>query len=187
MSLSDVWLVNALAKTIEVYNVMPGHFAGWVARSGLFDDLTLVMEGVIAWYGQDFVKCVHVLVPQIEKGLRGIVSKLGKPVTKRHPTVAGVSVAISMGDILYADDIRAALGPELTLHFLTLYSDPRGLNLRNEVAHGLIGPNEFRPELASMVIHTLLIFGIWEPLSKAHWDEPKTGAGPVPPNSEGEI
>jgi lysyl-tRNA synthetase class 1 len=88
-------------------------------------------------------------------------------VTKPYASVPGVSVAIRVGDILYVDDIRGALGPELTLHFQTLYADPRGFNLRNKVAHGLLDADEIDAGLASRVIHTLLIFGIWEPLSRA--------------------
>jgi len=68
------------------------------------------MEGVSAWYEQDFVKAVYVLAPQVEKGLRSIVSKLGRPITKHHPKIPGVGVVIGMGDILYSDEIRDALG-----------------------------------------------------------------------------
>jgi len=59
------------------------------------------------------VKTVHLLVPQVEHGLRSIVNQLGKPVTKAHPVVKGVSVSINMGDILYSKDIGEALGPIL--------------------------------------------------------------------------
>ena len=76
-----------------------------------------------------------------------------------------------MGELLYSKDIQDALGPELTLHFLTLYSDPRGFNLRNKVAHGMIDADEIDPGLASRIIHTLLVFGIWESLSKAGKDQ----------------
>jgi hypothetical protein len=50
-----------------------------------------------------------------------------------------------MGDILNSREITEALGPDLTLHFLALYADPRGCNLRNNVAHGLIKPDDGRP------------------------------------------
>jgi lysyl-tRNA synthetase, class I len=96
--------------------------------------MTLLMEGVRAWYEGDLVKTVHVLVPQIELGLRNIVGKLGKPVTKRHPTIADVGVVLNMGDILYSPELTEALGPDLTLYFLSLYADPRGMNLRSTEA-----------------------------------------------------
>jgi lysyl-tRNA synthetase class 1 len=77
-----------------------------------------------AWQELDLIKTVHVLVPQVEAGLRAIVGSLGHPVTKPHPVIPGVGVAINMGDILYAERITAALGPDVTLYFLALYADP---------------------------------------------------------------
>lgn len=103
------------------HNVKPDHIATWAGRKGLFDDLTFLREGVFAWYDGDFTKAVHVLVPQVERGLRGIGSSLGKPISKPHPTVKGAGVAINMGDILYSKDITELLGADLTLHLLALY------------------------------------------------------------------
>ncbi|BCH19981.1 hypothetical protein MesoLjLa_68320 (plasmid) [Mesorhizobium sp. L-2-11] len=147
------------------HDVFPEHIAGWANRDGLFDDLSLLLDGVRAWLAGDLVKAIHLLVPQIEHALRSIVGRLGKPVTKAHPKVAGVSVAIGMGDILYSDEIADALGPDLTLYFLALYADPRGLNLRNEVAHGLLGPSEITDHLGRLLIHSLFVLGVWKELA----------------------
>jgi hypothetical protein len=166
---SDVWLINALHRAIETHNLTPEHFVGWAARTELFDDLTLLLEGVTAYFGQDFVKAVHVLIPQIESALRRLVAKLGKPTTKAHPAIDGVGVVIGMGDMLYPKggdtEIIDALGPDLTLHFLALYADPRGLNLRNDLAHGLLRANSLQPGAASRIIHTLLLLGVWDQIA----------------------
>jgi hypothetical protein len=167
VGLSDFWLFHALTRAVEVHQITPYHFATWAGRTKLFDDLTLITEGVTAWYDQDFVKAIHVLVPQIEVGLRSIVAHMGKPVTKPHPTIPGVSVAIGMGDMLYAKDVKGALGDDLTIHFLALYADPRGFNLRNDLAHGLLGAGRMTMAVASRVLHTLLVLGIWDALVKA--------------------
>ena len=74
-------------------------------------------------------------------GLRNIVGKIGKPVTKRHGTLQGIGVSINMGDILNDKEISGALGSDIVLHFLALYADPRGRNLRNDLAHGLLSYN----------------------------------------------
>jgi lysyl-tRNA synthetase class 1 len=167
VGLSDFWLFHALTRAVEVHQITPYHFATWAGRTKLFGDLTLIMEGVTAWYDQDFVKAIHVLVPQIEVGLRSIVAHMGKPVTKPHPTIPGVSVAIGMGDMLYAKDVKGALGDDLTIHFLALYADPRGFNLRNDLAHGLLGAGRMTMAVASRALHTLLVLGIWDALVKA--------------------
>ena len=145
----------------------PGHFAVWTARAGLFEDLTLLIEGVAAWFAQDCFKAVHILVPQVEHGLRGIVSKLGLPVTKPHPKIKDVSVAINMGDILNSPEITDALVPDLTLYFPALYADPRGFNLRNNIAHGLMEAEGIGYTVAMRVIHTLLVLGLWKEIADA--------------------
>lgn len=165
VGIEDIWLQTALQKAIEKHDLMPEHFVAWANRLHIFDDTTFLMEGVRAWYDGDLVKAVYVLIPQVECGLRGIVAKLGQPVTKAHPTVPGVGVAMTMGDILNAEVLREALGPDLTLHFLAIYSDPRGLNLRNNVAHGLVRSGAISESLVRLLVLTLLIFGVWQELA----------------------
>jgi lysyl-tRNA synthetase class 1 len=165
-ALSGIWLQVALERAIETHDEMPEHFVSWANRLDLFDDLTFLIEGVRAWYERDLVKAVHVLVPQIERGLRGIVAKLGKPVTKAHSTVAGVGVAIGMGDILYSEELSLALGPDLSLYFLALYADSRRMNLCNRMAHGLIKPEAIDENLVRFLIHTLLVFGVWKEMAE---------------------
>jgi lysyl-tRNA synthetase class 1 len=155
-----------MARLFEKQDVQPEHFVGWANRLGLYEDMGFLLEGVRAYFTGDYVKAVHVLVPQIEHGLRSIAGQLGKPVTKAHPTVQGASVSINMGDILYSQDIVDALGSDLTLHFLALYADPRGLNLRNELAHGLMQRGAIDGHVARLVLHTLLVLGLWKELAE---------------------
>jgi lysyl-tRNA synthetase class 1 len=164
LGFSRVWLQAALQQAIEVHEATPEHVVSWANRLGLFDDLTFLLEGVCAWYEGDLIKAVHVLVPQVEKGLRSIVAQLGKPVTKSHPSIAGVSVAVNMGDVLYSKELTDLLGPDVTLYFLALYADPRGMNLRNCVAHGQL--ESVTGSLAQLVIHTLVVFGVWKELAE---------------------
>ena len=163
--LSAIWLRQAIQRLFETHDLVPDHFASWANRTGIFDDITLVREGIFAWFSGDLTKAFHVLIPQAERGLRAIAGQLGRPVTKAHPAVPGASVALTMGDILYTPEITGALGPDLSLYFLALYADPRGYNLRNQVAHGLIKPDEIGEHLVNLVIHTFLVFGIWRELA----------------------
>jgi Domain of unknown function (DUF4209) len=155
-------LAQAFRRLSERHEVVPEHFAGWANRHGLFDDMSLLVAGIRAWERDDQVKAAHVLIPQIERALRKIADGLGVPVTKAHPSIAGTSVAIGMGEILYNDKVAEALGPDATLHFQALYTDPRGMNLRNEIAHGLIDANQFYWPLGNVIIHSLLILGLWK-------------------------
>jgi lysyl-tRNA synthetase class 1 len=156
------WLAQAFGRLFEKHAVLPEHLAGWANRHRLFDDMSLLLEGVRAWERNDQVKAAHVLIPQIERGLRKIADSLDVPITKAHPTVPGTSVAIGTGEILYNSKVAEALGPDATLHFQALYSDPRGMNLRNEIAHGLIDADQFYWHLGNLIVHSLLVLGLWK-------------------------
>ncbi len=156
------WLAQAFRRLFEKHEIVPEHFAGWANRHGLFDDMSLLVEGLRAWAREDHVKASHVLVPQVERALRKIADGLGVPVTKAHPTVPGTSVAIGMGEILYNQKVAEALGPDATLHFQALYADPRGMNLRNEVAHGLMDADQFHWHLGNLIAHSLMMLGLWK-------------------------
>ena len=164
-SFSSVWLRQSLFKAIEKHDWTPEHFAAWTNRLQLFDETTCLVHGFSAWYEGDLVKAIHVLVPQVELGLRRIVEKLGKATTKGDPMRPGVSLAIGMGDILYNSEITESLGPDLTLHFLALCADSRGVNLRNRVAHGLLKSDEMHLGITLWLIQSLLVFGIWDQLA----------------------
>jgi lysyl-tRNA synthetase class 1 len=164
---SNLWLREALSRTVEAHNVVPEHFVGWANRHGLFDDTGLLLHGVRAWFECDPVKAVHVLIPQIEHAVRAIAGQLGRLVTKAHQKIRGASVAINMGDILYSDEMAEHLGPDLMFYFLSLYADPRGLNLRNDVAHGLLDAGSMHDHVVRLLIHTLLVLGLWKELAAA--------------------
>jgi lysyl-tRNA synthetase, class I len=164
--LSQIWLQEAIDKLFKTHDLVSDHFATWANRSGIFEDTTFVREGIQAWFAGDLTKALHVLVAQAERGLRGITGQLGHPVTKAHPAVTGASVALTMGDILYTPDITDRLGPDVSLYFLALYADPRGFNLRNQVAHGLLKPENVSEHLVNLVVHTFLAFGVWRELAE---------------------
>jgi lysyl-tRNA synthetase class 1 len=58
-------------------------------------------------------------------------------------------------------------GPNVTLHFLAMYADSRGMNLRNEIAHGLISADAFYWHLGNLIIHSLMIVGLWKEFGAA--------------------
>jgi len=161
--LGRAFLAQAFRRLFEKHEeLVPEHFVGWANRHDLFKDMGLLLEGVRAWVRDDQVKATHVLIPQIERGLRKLASDLSVPITKPHPGVPETSVAIGMGEILYNDKVAEALGPDVTLHLQALYADPRGMNLRNQMAHGLMDAGQFYWHLGNLIVHSLLVLGLWK-------------------------
>jgi hypothetical protein len=69
-------------------------------------------------------------------------------------------MAIGLGDVLHDARFRTHIPTDLRFHLRVLYSDPRGINLRNEVAHGLAAPALFDRGVANWVVHTLVVLGL---------------------------
>ena len=136
----------------------------WINRLNIFEDTTLLRAGLEAWRSGNLIAAVHILVPQIEYGFRGIARDLGIPTSKPRPKSTSEDVAISMGDFLFNKDVRSLLGEDLVIHFSSLYSDRRGHNIRNNVAHGLMKPDSITEDLVNVVIQSLMIFGCWKDL-----------------------
>ncbi len=160
-----LFLSRAVQEAIENHNVEPCDFEKCANRHQLYLDTKLLLEGIEAWYERDYVKAIHVLVPQIEFGLRAIAASFELPATRERPTVPGASTVIPMGTILSNKIVQRKLGDDMILYFKSIYTDPRGYNLRNQFAHGLLKKDEFSEHLATRVIHTLLVLGYWKELA----------------------
>lgn len=188
LTMNTPWLAWALEAAIERYQLDAGHFVAWGNRAGLFGDGALLADGIEAWFAGDHVKAVHVLVPQIERGFRTLMGLVGRPTSKPHPKFKGAQVAVTMGDGLYSKETVEALGPhgaDLTVHLATLYADPRGPNLRNEVAHGLLARSQMEEQTVLWLIQTVVLLGLWRaPVSAAAADGgPSETTSPAQPEA----
>jgi Domain of unknown function (DUF4209) len=164
LMLNNAWLTWAFERASETYDCLPDDIVSWANRTALFGDGVLMSEGVEAWFAKDHVKAVHILVPQIEAAFRNMAGMLGRPTTKPHNQMTRARMVIPLGELLWAPETAEALGEsgsDLVLHMRTLYTDPRGHNLRNDLAHGLIASASINATTALLVIHTLLLLGSW--------------------------
>ena len=66
---------------------------------------------------------------------------------------------ISLGDVLSHEIFRGKVPDYIRFHFQVLYQDPRGLNVRNEIAHGIAAYELFGLGLANTVVHSVILIG----------------------------
>lgn len=159
--LKGVWLQWGLECAIKHFGTAPDDFVALINRTGLFGpDTSFLKIGFEAWHIGDHVKVVHVLIPQLEKGLRLLYSKCGRAKTKEHPKIKGASVVVTMGDILNDESFFEPfehIGKDANLFLRAVYSDPRGLNLRNNVAHGMVEEGLCSPQISAWVVYSLML------------------------------
>jgi lysyl-tRNA synthetase class 1 len=159
MSIQGPFLVWAIDRLREKYAPTVDDLLTFLRQSPLFgvSKDAILREGIDAYWASDFIKAIHVLVPQVERILRDLLALLGIPPVKtvrRHP---GILDAKNMNDALEDERVRAALTEDLWRYLYILYVDRRGgLNLRNDLAHGLAKEETFNRIIADRVIHSLL-------------------------------
>jgi len=147
----------------EVLHPSVDDLLGFLSKSPLFAAVRqeLLREGLAAYEQGDFVKAIHVLIPQVECALREFLGRLGVPTRKPARNHPGVNEAKNMNDILADERMRSVLGERVWRYLILVYIEKRGgLNLRNDVAHGLLDPSAFNRQIADYVFHTLLALSL---------------------------
>ena len=155
-------LTLCLQKTKERYAPTSEKIIEYLCESPLFVEAAkgVLRDGLQAYQEEDFVKAIHVIVPQIEQILRNFLGHLGRPTLKTVRNHPGLMDAKSLNDILSDAEIRRVLTEDLWRYLEVVYIDKRGLNLRNDLAHGLLPATVFNQQLADRVFHTLLAISL---------------------------
>jgi len=98
---------------------------------------------------------------QIERTLRNFLALIGIPPLKTVKRHAGIMDAKSMNDALSDERAQQVLTENLWRYLSVLYIDRKGgLNLRNDLAHGLASPKAFNQPIADRVFHSLLALSL---------------------------
>ena len=73
---------------------------------------------------------------------------------------------LGMGAVFNTAAFKSNAHPTLRLHLRALYTEPKGINLRNKLAHGLAGPELLGRGMANWVVHSLLAIRTFAHLEK---------------------
>lgn len=154
------WMANLLRHSIDCtrskHEVTTNSLSDLCRDCPWFDEsrTSLIERGFEAYLTDDHVAAVHILIPQIECALRGILSFLGKATNKHRRSDTGVMLEKSLNDILENEAVlEDFLGKDFTLYLRVLLCDPHGLNVRNSVAHGLVGSQYFQRKISDRIMH----------------------------------
>lgn len=106
-----------------------------------------IADGVLRFFDGDDDGALHILVPQLEAAIRATAARAGVVVIKtpRGGTPGGVR---ALGGILA--DLKGRLPEPWRRYLANSLTDPLGINLRNQLSHGLHGPT-VRTDVAIVV------------------------------------
>ena len=162
ISFAQPFLATAIDGLREKYAPRAADFIAFLNESPVFQNARedLLRDGIDAYLGGDYVKAVHVLVPQFEHQLRVLLALLGVPINKPVRGVAGIMQMKNVNDVLQETRVRNALGENLWKYLDVFLADHRGPNLRNRLAHGLIDTAELSRPLADRLLHCFLCLAL---------------------------
>ena len=103
----------------------------------------LFARGFLAGFRWHLAEGLSILVPQLENALRHVLAGVGHEVTTRDKH--GIQISIQMGRILsdHKKNLEAILGKDIVQELRILFADQNGADLRNQIAHGLMGQEQF--------------------------------------------
>lgn len=119
----------------------------------------IIREGIAAHWKGVYISSVHVLIPQIERMVRNLAISIGV-VTSKYNRRDRTTQEKTLSDLLNDEIFRQTAPEELRLYLQCLLVDKRGLNIRNNVAHGLLTAEAFSEQLAAQLIYCLLLCSI---------------------------
>lgn len=176
--LSAQWTAWALDRMVRE-GLNAAKLVEFVRRSSLFatDRLPLITQGVDAHFMGDYVQSIHVLIPQIERGLVALSSAAGKPSNKPHRGGRGVMQFKNLNDVLTKDGwpFQDTAGENLRMYLLATLAHPKGLNIRNDVCHGLWNAARFTRAASERVVHVLLAVSLIRPAPQDSAATPQPG------------
>lgn len=160
ISVSSVFLHEVLSSLISKLAVLPENLLDYILQAPIFDASRkeIIERGIRAYMGGDYLVAIHLLIPQIEDGIRNLVQMSGGAVLKRSRG-GGLDFKL-LDELLREESVQRVIGEDAVLYLRVLLTDRRGWNLRNGVCHGLLPAESFGAHIADRVIHVLLCLAL---------------------------
>lgn len=160
LSLQAIFLRNIFNKIINDKILDVNDFMGFIKYSSVISETryTIIQRGIQAYYDNDLVVAIHILIPQVEEAIRNLIELAGGVVLKKDR--GGGFQLKTFDEILRDEIVNQVLGEDIQLYLRVLFTDPRGWNLRNDVCHGISEIESFSFQSIERIVHVLLILGI---------------------------
>jgi len=178
MNFDSVYLLNSLDEWKQKFG-----FEGIQETPDLYESPLIVedripffRDGLAAYEAGDYLKAIHVPIPQVENCLRLLLELLNLSPTKSSDEGDGTYALKNMYDCLNEKGVREALEDKVWYFLKALYVDNRGLNLRNVMSHGIADYEAFNKLNAALVVQSVVLLSIVRPVAVSLPEEEENSA-----------
>lgn len=160
LSFSSVFIRAVLNESITNKGLSKANILDFVVKTPILNPerIPIIERALDAYFENDYLVFIHLIIPQIEEAIRNIVEMAGGNVLKSSR--GGGYHLKTFDEILRDEIIKESLGEDFADYFRILFTDQRGWNLRNSVCHGMANPDVFNQQTADRVLHSLLCLGL---------------------------
>ena len=146
-----------MSALVEKFKLSTDSILDLLYESPLFreEKRSILSLGINAFLERDFITSIHLLIPQVEDAVRRLVEISGGSVVKFWKS-GGLALR-TFDDLLRHESMAGAFGEDAQRYLRVLFTDPKGLNLRNDVCHGNVWGEELGMTAADRVFHSLLL------------------------------
>jgi hypothetical protein len=163
IEISNIFLRQSIVGLVKKFNLTCDQLVEYVCHSPLFpeDRKPMLEYGLSAYLHGQAIHSIHLLIPQIEAAVRMLVQNSGGTVLQAKANSMGGYDFRAFGSLLCDETIIKIFGGEdVSLYFRVLFTDRRGINLRNNVCHGISLPETLDISMADRVVHALLLIAL---------------------------
>ncbi|BCZ47575.1 hypothetical protein psyc5s11_36420 [Clostridium gelidum] len=98
-------------------------------------------KGILAGFNYDFLTSLNILVPQVENAIRKLAKECGDIDYKNNDE--GIEEVKTLNLILESPYLKDCLESDLIFYLKAIFTSKYGLNIRNNLAHGLLDDSDF--------------------------------------------
>ncbi len=122
------------------------------------DRYPIIEKGLDAYFSGDYTVSIHLLIPQFEEAIRNLVEMNGGNVMIEKNGYYNLK---TFDHLLKDEIIKDVFGEDKAIYFRVLFTDNRGWNIRNDVAHGMLDNQHFlNKQNIDCILHAVLCLGM---------------------------
>jgi len=153
----STFLELGFERLFEKFSIGPDELYARVTESPVWHESRhpILKRGIDAYFAEDPIVAVHILVTEIENAVRVIAHILRLSIQKRN-RLGGFDLK-NLGDFLSDDTVAAFLTEDIVTYLRVVLTDRRGWNLRNNTCHGVLRAESFSKAASQQLLHVVLV------------------------------
>ncbi|BCS47367.1 hypothetical protein JUNP479_0021 [Aeromonas jandaei] len=135
-------IIPALNQILSEYRITREFLIKVCAFSPIIPDGREELMASALWFGfeYDFSSCIYILAPQVENIVRVLFKSNG--LNTSNIDRDGIETECGLSTLLNNPSAENILGKDILFELQAVFTESVGINLRNEVAHGLLSDQE---------------------------------------------